>query len=89
LWRNQPINVLFYCEKDALAEFVYQETAQWDAPLAVVRGQSSKTFLWENAQAIDAENKPSVLYFIGDHDESGDKIIESVIKRVRRYCNTK
>jgi hypothetical protein len=88
LWRDSPVNVIFICEKDAIAELVYRETAQWDVPLAVIRGMSSKTFLYQNAQAIDAMDKETHLYFLGDHDGAGDKIIDSAVARIRRYANT-
>jgi hypothetical protein len=88
LWQHSPVNVIFICEKDAIAELVYQETAQWDVPLAVIRGMSSKTFLYENAQAIDAADKDTILYFLGDHDGAGDNIIKSAVERIRRYANT-
>ena len=65
LWHESPVNVIFICEKDAIAELVYQETSQWDVPLAVIRGMSSKTFLYQNAQAIDAADKETYLYFFG------------------------
>jgi hypothetical protein len=88
LWDNAPIYIAFLCEKDAIAELVYQETAKWDVPLAVIRGQSSKTFLYENAQVIDELDKETHLYFLGDHDESGDLIIQSAVDRIRRYAQT-
>jgi hypothetical protein len=80
---------VFLCEKDAIADLVYQETGKWDVPLSVLRGESSKGFMWDNARAIDAADKPTYLHFIGDHDEKGDSIIESACKRIRRYARTK
>src|SRR5437764_8096559 len=40
-WGDQPAYVEVWCEKDALAGVLYQETAAWDVPLMVSRGFSS------------------------------------------------
>ncbi len=50
-----------------------------------MRGDCSKTFLWENAKAIEAEDKPTFLYFLGDYDVKGQQIIKSAFERIRRY----
>lgn len=84
-WRNGEVNLMIFCEKDAIADLVYQETAQWDVPLSVIRGDASKTFLWDIAESIDLLEKETYLYFLGDHDEKGDSIIESVMERIKRY----
>jgi hypothetical protein len=86
LWADQPLQVHFFCEKDAIAELVYRETAQWDVPRAVMRGDSSKTFLWQCAEAIKLPNKPALLYFLGDYDVKGQQIIQSAVERIRRYA---
>jgi len=86
LWADQDVYVAFFCEKDTIAEIVFQETAAWDVPLAVMRGDCSKTFLWENAKAIEDQNKPAFLYFLGDYDVKGRQIIESAVERVCRYA---
>lgn len=88
LWRDGPVYLAFFCEKDAIARLVYRETQKWDVPLAVIRGQSSKTFLYENAQVIDDLDKTTYLYFLGDHDEAADLIIQSAVERICRYAST-
>jgi hypothetical protein len=87
LWADQAVQITFFCEKDAIAEIVYQETSQWDVPLAVIRGDSSKTFLWDCAKAIEADAKPAIVYFLGDFDHKGRQIVESAVKRIRRYTD--
>jgi hypothetical protein len=86
LWDQQDHQVHFFCEKDAIAELVYQATAIYDVPLAVMRGDASKTFLYECAAAIDEQNKPATLYFLGDFDVKGQQIICSAFERIRRYA---
>jgi hypothetical protein len=88
LWARSPVNLIFFCEKAAISEILYEETAEWSVPLAVVSGFSSLTFLYENAQAIDLEDKDTIMYFLGDHDGPGDAIIQAAVKSVRRYALT-
>jgi hypothetical protein len=86
LWSSQPVQVHVFCEKDAIADLVLQETDPYDVPLAVMRGDSSKTFLYECAAAIEAADKPAILYFLGDYDDKGRDIIRSAAERIRRYA---
>ena len=43
LWRENPVAVEIWCEKDALAGVLYEVTAEYAAPLYVVSGFSSLT----------------------------------------------
>jgi hypothetical protein len=86
LWDDADAYVAFYCEKETIADLVYQQTEKWDVPLSVFHGFSSKGFLWENAEAIGAADKPAYLYFLRDHDPSGDKIFKSAVASLIRYA---
>jgi hypothetical protein len=86
LWEYADAYVAFYCEKETIADLVYQQTAAWDVPLSVFHGFSSKGFLYENAEAIAAAGKPAYLYFLRDHDPSGDKIFKSAVNSLIRYA---
>jgi hypothetical protein len=102
LWSGLPIQVHVFCEKDAIADPVYGETSDYDVPLAVMRGDSSKTFLWECAAAIqttrrkvserelarniEQASKPAMLYFLADSDDKGRDIIRSAAERIQRYA---
>jgi hypothetical protein len=88
VWSNLPVQVHVFCEKDAIADLVLAETAPYDVPLAVMRGDSSKTFLYECASAIEATDKPAILYFLGDYDDKGRDIIRSAAERIQRYAPT-
>jgi hypothetical protein len=86
LWRNQDAYVEIWLEKDALAGVVYEVTEPWDVPLMVVRGFSSLSFLYEAAQAIQAQDKPAFLYYLGDWDPSGVHIDKNIEKRLRQFA---
>jgi hypothetical protein len=86
LWEHAAAYVAFYCEKETIADLVYQQTAKWDVPLSVFHSFSSKGFLYENAEAIAAADKPAYLYFLRDHDPSGDRIFKSAVSSLIRYA---
>jgi hypothetical protein len=87
-WDESDKYVVFVCEKDAIANLASIETADYDVPLAIIKGMSSKTFLWDTALSIDRMDKEIWLYFLGDHDDAGDTIIKAAVERIRRYANT-
>jgi hypothetical protein len=86
VWDEQDHEVHVFCEKDAIADLVNDATEIYDIPLAVMRGDASKTFLYECAAAIEEQAKPATLYFLGDYDVKGQQIIQSAFERLRRYA---
>lgn len=44
LWVDQAVYVEIWIEKEALASIFYSVTAEWDVPLMVVKGFTSKAF---------------------------------------------
>jgi hypothetical protein len=78
LWDDQAVYVEIWCEKDALAGVILEETRLWDVPLMVSRGFSSDSYLYECAEAIKAAGKPAYLYYFGDRDPSGMKIDRAI-----------
>jgi hypothetical protein len=85
-WADSPIYVQFFCEKDALAGLICEVTDPWGVPLDVMRGDGSKTSLHKCAKAIEANDRPAMLYFLGDFDVKGQTIIKSAVERLRRYA---
>jgi hypothetical protein len=71
LWLDQPDYVEIWIEKDALAGVISPITEEYDVPLYVSRGYSSKTFLYEAAEYIKSLHKPAYIYHFGDFDPSG------------------
>ena len=71
LWNDQPVYVEIWVEKDPLAGVISSITNEYDVPLYVSRGYSSKTFLYDAADYIKAIGKPTYIYHFGDHDPSG------------------
>jgi hypothetical protein len=86
LWDNQDVYVEAWLEKDALAGVLSPVTFEWDVPLMVVRGFSSLSYLYEAAEAIQAQGKPAHLYYLGDRDPSGVHIDLNIEKRLRQFA---
>jgi hypothetical protein len=80
LWREQPVYVEVWCEKDTIASILSQVTAEFNVPLMIARGFSSITFIHGAAEIIKSQNKPTHILYFGDHDPSG-KSISKVLER--------
>jgi hypothetical protein len=86
LWDNQGAYVEVWCEKDALAGVLLEETRPWDVPLMVTRGFPSISYLFEASEAIEGLDKPAYLYYFGDHDPSGVHIDRTIERRLREFA---
>jgi hypothetical protein len=86
LWHSMPVQVEVWCEKDALAGVLLEETKVYDVPLMVARGYSSMTFLYMSAKAIEAQGKPAYIYHFGDLDPSGVDAARDIEAKLRRYA---
>jgi hypothetical protein len=86
LWATAPVYVEVWCEKDALAGVLMEETKVYDVPLMVARGYSSISFLHSAAEAIEANGKPAYIYHFGDLDPSGVDAARDIEAKARRYA---
>jgi hypothetical protein len=86
LWAAMPVYVELWCEKDALAGVLIEETEPYDVPLMVARGYASISFLHSAAEAIKAKGKPSYIYHFGDLDPSGVDAARDIEAKLRRYA---
>ncbi|MCL4848102.1 MAG: hypothetical protein KJ066_16290 [Acidobacteria bacterium] len=86
LWATLDTYVEVWLEKDALAGVLYDVTHEWDVPLMVTRGYPSISYMHEAAAAIRMVNKPTFIYYFGDHDPSGVDIPVQVERRLRQYA---
>jgi hypothetical protein len=81
-----PVYVEIWCEKDALAGVLLEETRLYDVPLMVAKGYSSVTFLHSAAEAIEGKGKPAYVYHFGDLDPSGVDAARDIETKLRRYA---
>ena len=85
IWANQDAYVQVWLEKDALAGIVRRVTDPYDVPLVVTRGYASLSLLHEAAEAIKEQDKPTYVYYLGDHDPSGVDIPRKVEDGIHNY----
>jgi len=87
-WQNQSSYIEIWTEKDALRSVLTEITYPYDVNLMVVRGQVSRTAIYESyerfADKVD-EGKDCYLYYAGDFDPSGLSIYNSLTERIRNY----
>jgi hypothetical protein len=86
LWAAMPVYVEVWCEKDALAGVVMEETEPYDVPLMVAKGYASLSFLHSAAMTIRAKEKPAHIYHFGDLDPSGVDAARDIEAKLRRYA---
>jgi hypothetical protein len=86
LWAAMPAYVEVWCEKDALAGVLMEETEVYDVPLMTARGYSSLTFVHSAAMTIRAKGKPAYIYHFGDLDPSGVDAARDIEAKLRRYA---
>ena len=81
-----PVYVEVWCEKDALAGVLLEETRTYDVPLMVARGYSSISFLHSAAEAIQDKGKPAYIFHFGDLDPSGVDAARDIEQKLKRYA---
>jgi hypothetical protein len=86
LWRDADCYVEIWCEKDALAGTIYPVTSAYDVPLMVARGFSSETFCYEAVAARGNDQRPYVVYYLGDFDRAGRDAARSLHEKLRRFA---
>jgi hypothetical protein len=86
LWVAMPVYVEVWCEKDALAGVLMEETEVYDVPLMTARGYSSLTFVHSAAMTIRAKGKPAYIFHFGDLDPSGVDAARDIEAKLRRYA---
>jgi hypothetical protein len=85
LWAAMPVYVELWCEKDALAGVLMEETERYDVPLMVAKGYASLSFLHSAAMMILAKQKHAYIYHFGDLDPSGRDAARDIEAKLRRY----
>lgn len=86
LLNAQDAYIELWCEKDAIAGVLIEETDAYDVSLMVARGFASETFLESAAREIERDGRPAFLYLLTDLDSSGLRIAADIEKRIRRMA---
>jgi len=89
-WQDQERYIEVWTEKDALRGVISPITHEYGVPLLVVRGQVSRTAIYEAYSRFAAkmdEEKQCRLYYVGDYDPSGIGIFRSLVERLRNHSH--
>jgi hypothetical protein len=89
LWADADDHVEIWCEKDALAGVIFQVTAQYDVPLMVTRGFSSKTFVYSAIEAREDDPRDFYVYYLGDFDRAGQDAAKALQEKLERFSEDK
>ncbi len=88
-WADAPHNVEVWCEKDAMqgviAPVVIEE---FGLSLYVSKGQSSASYLYEAAEEIRADGRPTTVYVLSDFDPAGFRIAERIESGLREHVGS-
>lgn len=88
MWQDQTSYVEIWTEKDALRNVLAGVTYPFDVNLMVVRGQVSRTAIFDSYRRFAErlkKGKECFLYYAGDFDPSGLSIYNSLEERIRNY----
>jgi hypothetical protein len=84
-WLELPVNVEVWCEKDAMQGVIYPVCLDFGLDLYVSKGQSSASYLYEAAEAIKEDGRPTVIYILSDFDPAGFRIAEKIEAGLREH----
>jgi hypothetical protein len=81
-WKSQPRYVELWVEKDALAGVLEPIAREFHVTMMVNRGYSSQSAMYESANRFIGSQKPGVLFYLGDHDPSGEDMVRDIQSRL-------
>lgn len=81
-WESQPNYVELWCEKDSVTGSIQDITDELGITLRVGRGFQSATRVYEIAPLFSKIKKPKIVFYLGDHDPSGQDIERDLRERV-------
>jgi hypothetical protein len=85
-WKDQPEHVEVWLEKDSVAGSLEPVTKELGVRMRAARGFNSTTRVREVAQHLCTIHKPKFIYYLGDHDPSGDDMDRDLSNRVLKEC---
>ena len=88
LWAQQESYMEVFVEKDAMAGVLEPITEEYDITLNVIRGDPSETFVHNVAAFWNSVQKPITALYFGDHDPSGLRIEQTLVRNLRQSVIT-
>ena len=86
-WETQPIYCELWVEKQALAGVLEPMASEFHVTLMVNKGYSSASAIFEASQRFshNGANKPKILFYLGDHDPSGEDMVRDIRVRLEEF----
>jgi hypothetical protein len=85
-WRDSPVRVEVWLEKEALADVVFVATNEYNVPLYPCKGYAGDAFLEEAIEELDRDSRPVFIGYTGDWDPSGEDM-ERVLREKLGHAN--
>lgn len=84
-WEGQERYVELWVEKEALSGVLAPMAREFHVTLMVNKGYSSQSALYEAAQRIVEIGKDTIIFYLGDHDPSGEDMVRDVRERLEKF----
>jgi hypothetical protein len=85
-WEGQEFYAELWVEKDALAGVLAPIAREFHVTMMVNRGYSSMSAMYESANRFtNHENQRPVLFYLGDHDPSGEDMVRDIRDRLLMF----
>lgn len=84
-WEGQEYYIETWIEKDALAGVLAPLAREFHVTMMVNRGYSSQSAMYEAAQRFSDSDRSPLLFYIGDHDPSGEDMVRDIRDRLELF----
>lgn len=84
-WDKQARYAELWVEKDALAGVLEPLAQEFHVTMMVNRGYSSQSAMYEAALRFRQAKKPGLLFYLGDHDPSGEDMVRDIQHRLTLF----
>jgi hypothetical protein len=81
-WEGQENYVELWVEKAALAGVLRPLAYKYHVTMMVNRGYSSTSAMYESANRFLAQERNPILFYLGDHDPSGEDMVRDINDRM-------
>ena len=86
-WNGQDVYAELWVEKDALSGVLAPLAREFHVPLLVNRGYSSQSAMYDSSKRFidNAKRGKSILFYLGDHDPSGEDMVRDIQDRLDMF----
>lgn len=81
-WEGQDHYAELWLEKEALAGVLTPIAKRFHVTLMVNKGYSSQSAMYESAQRFMDKSRNPILFYLGDHDPSGEDMVRDIKERL-------